>query len=65
MLGGEGSDSYCISILIDDTVFEKLYLQRPSVKLLGDPVYVMGNKTVSAECVIENGIYGVKVSIID
>ncbi|MDR0509066.1 MAG: hypothetical protein LBG63_04520 [Candidatus Methanoplasma sp.] len=66
VIGGDGSDSYCISILIDDTVFEKMYLQRPSVRFLGDPVYIMGNnRTVSAECVIENGVYGVRVSVID
>jgi len=65
ILGGEGSDSYCISILLGDTVVEKFYLQRPSVKFLGDPVYIMGNRTVSVECAVEGGVYGVKVSILD
>jgi len=65
VVGGEGSDSYCISIMHDDAVFEKLYLQRPSVKFLGDPLYVTGNRTVSVECILENGVYGVKVSAID
>ena len=65
MLGGEGSDSYCISIMLGDTVVEKSYLQRPSVKFLGDPLYVMGNRTISVECTIEDGVYGVKVSILD
>ena len=65
MLGGEGSDSYCISIMLCDTVVEKSYLQRPSVKFLGDPLYVMGNRTISVECIIEDGVYGVKVSILD
>ena len=65
VLGGDGSDSYCISILADDTVSEKLYLQRPSVKFLGEPLYVTGNRTVLAECIIENGDYGVRVSIVD
>jgi hypothetical protein len=65
ILGGEGSDSYCISVLLDDTVAEKIYLQRPSVKFLGEPLYVMGERTLSVECVIEDGTYGVKVSVID
>ena len=65
MLGGDGSDSYCISILLDDTVVEKLYLQRPSVKFLGGPLYITGNRTVSVECAVENGVYGVRVSVID
>jgi hypothetical protein len=65
VLGGEGSDSYCISILLDDTVVDKLYLERPSVKFLGDPLYIMGNRTISVDCVIENGVYGVKVGILD
>ncbi|MCL2334039.1 MAG: hypothetical protein FWC52_04530 [Candidatus Methanoplasma sp.] len=65
LLGGEGSDSYCISIMHDDTVVEKNYLQRPSVKFLGDPLYVMGNRTLSIECVIVGGVYGVEVSVID
>jgi hypothetical protein len=47
VLGGEGSDSYCITILLDDVVIEKLYLQRPSVRFLGDPQYVMGDRVVS------------------
>ena len=65
VLGGEGSDAYCISIMLDDTVAEKLYLQRPSVKFLGEPVYVMGNKTLSVRCVMENGVYGAEVSVVD
>jgi len=65
MLGGEGSDSYSISILLDDTVVDKIYLQRPPVKFLGDPLYLMGDRTVSMECVFENGVYGIRVSVID
>jgi hypothetical protein len=65
VLGGEGSDSYCISILLDDNIAEKFYLQRPSVKFVGDPVYLTGNRTISVECVIEDGVYGVEVNIID
>lgn len=65
VFGGDGSDSYCISIMLDDTVAEKLYLQRPSVKFLGEPLCVMGNKTISVKCVIEDGTYGVEVSIVD
>jgi len=65
VIGGEGSDSYCISIMIDDNVAEKLYLQRPSVKFLGEPLYVMGNKTLSVKCIVENGVYGVEVSVVD
>ncbi len=65
VLGGEGSDSYCISIVVDDIVEEKMYLQRPSVKFLGEPTYIMGNRTISIECAIDGGSYGVKVSVID
>jgi hypothetical protein len=65
VLGGEGSDSYCITVLLDDSVAEKVYLQRPSVKFLGDPVYLTGNKTVQITCAVENGMYGVGVSIVD
>jgi ABC-type Fe3+-hydroxamate transport system substrate-binding protein len=65
IIGGEGSDSYSISILFDDKVIEKVFLQRPSVKFLGEPIYLMGNATISMKCVIDNGVYGVRVSIID
>ena len=65
VIGGNGSDAYCITVLLDDTVVEKVYLQKPSVKIIGEPLYVMGKRTLSVECVMESGIYGVKVSIID
>ena len=65
VLGGEGSDMYCISILLGDDVADKLYLQRPSVRFLGDPVCVTGNRTLSVECMMVDGAYGVEVSIID
>ena len=65
MIGGEGSDQYCISIMLGDTVAEKIYLERPSVKFLGDPVYIMGNKTISVKCAVEGGAYGIKVSVLD
>jgi len=65
IVGGEGSDSYCIAVLFDDKVMEKVYLQRPSVKFLGDELYLMGNATLSMKCVIKDGVYGVEVSILD
>lgn len=65
LLGGEGPDSYCISIMRDDTVVEKLYLQRPSVKFLGDTLYVLGDRTLSVECTASDSTYGVEVSIVD
>ncbi|MCL1978986.1 MAG: hypothetical protein FWG60_02370 [Methanomassiliicoccaceae archaeon] len=65
VIGGEGSESYSISILLGDNVVEKMYLQRPSVRFLGDPLYLMGNRVITAECVIDDGTYGVKVVILD
>jgi hypothetical protein len=65
IIGGDGSNAYCISILNDDTVVEKFYMQRPSVKYLGEPLYLIGSKTVSVECVMNNGEYGVVVKVID
>ena len=65
VIGGEGSDSYCITVLLGDSVAEKVYMQRPPVKFLGDPVYLMGERTVSIECVFEDGVYGVRVSVLD
>ena len=65
VLGGEGPDAYCITILLYDTVVEKFYLERPSAKFLGDPVYLMGGRTISVECTAEDGAYGVKVRVID
>lgn len=65
VIGGEGSDAYTIRIMIDDSEKERTYLQRPSVKLICDPIYLQGNCTLSLTCVAENGIYGVEVSVLD
>lgn len=65
ILGGDGSDAYSMRIMIDDTEKEKVFLQRPSVRLMGGPLYVNGNCTLSLECVSENEIYGIEVSIVD
>jgi len=65
IIGGEGSDSYSIAVLYDDKITEKVYLQRPSVKFLGDQIYLMGNSTLLLKCVIRDGTYGVEVSVID
>jgi hypothetical protein len=65
VLGGEGSDSYCITVFIYDKKVDNIYLQRPSVKFLGDPLFLMGDRTVQIECVIMKGVYGVEVRLID
>lgn len=60
-IGGEGSDAYTVRILSDDTEKEKIYLQRPSVRIIGEPIFVTGNVTLSFSCTEKNGIYGVEV----
>ena len=64
VIGGEGSDAYSIMILKGDKETERLHLERPSVKFIGDPIYIAGQRTLSIDCV-NDGEYGVKVRIID
>ncbi|MDR3074732.1 MAG: hypothetical protein LBU30_01670 [Candidatus Methanoplasma sp.] len=65
VLGGDGSDSYCIAISFDGRTAEKIYLQRPSVKFIGDPLQITGNRTLSIECIDDGDTYGVRVNIVD
>jgi hypothetical protein len=59
VLGGEGSDSYCITILFGDVSVGKIYMQRPSVMFIGDPLQITGSRTISFVCVNDGGKYGV------
>lgn len=65
IIGGEGSDAYSIRITHDDRIVDTLYLQRPSVKFLGEPLHLTGTRTISLECASIDGEYGVVVSTID
>ena len=64
-LGGEDSKAYSIGIFVLDKEVNRLYLERPSVKIIGDGLDVSGNRTLLIECVKLNGLYGVEVSILD
>jgi hypothetical protein len=65
VVGGDGSDSYCITIQIDDNDIEKLYLQRPSVRFFGEPLFINGSMEVSLRCVVSEGAYGIEVEAVD
>jgi hypothetical protein len=66
VIGGEGSDAYSIAIFSEDTEKERLYLQRPSVRIMNrEPLEISGERTLLCKCVSYGGIYGVEVTVID
>jgi len=64
-IGGEGAEGYGIKVLFDDQERGAVYLQRPTIKVLGGPLKVMGDAKLLVECVKLHGDYGVTVSIVD
>ncbi|MDR2846474.1 MAG: hypothetical protein LBV63_04240 [Candidatus Methanoplasma sp.] len=66
VIGGEGSDAYSIAIFNEDMEKERLYLQRPSVRIMNnEPLEVSGERTLLCRCVVSDGTYGVEVTVID
>jgi hypothetical protein len=63
-IGGEGKNAYSIGIFINDTEKERIFLQRPSVKIFGDPLDISGNRTLYCKGVIHDGVYGVEVTAV-
>ena len=64
VIGGEGKDAFCISILVDNQEKEKHYLERPSVRILNEQLHISGNRTLQCRCVSVDGVYGVEVTVI-
>jgi hypothetical protein len=63
-IGGEGKDAYSIGLFVGDTEVERIFLQRPSVKIVNECLDVSGDRTLQCQSVLINGTYGVEVSII-
>lgn len=64
-IGGEGTDAYSIGIFLDGVEKDRIYLERPLVRILGDGLDVHGKSRISVECVRLDGVYGVSVGIDD
>ncbi|NLU45690.1 MAG: hypothetical protein GXX87_01940, partial [Euryarchaeota archaeon] len=64
-VGGEGTDAYSIGIFLDGVEKDRIYLERPLVRILGDGLDVHGKSRISVECVRLDGVYGVSVGIDD
>ena len=63
-IGGEGTDAYSIGIFLGDNEKNKLYLERPSVKIIGNGLEISGNRTLMFECIKIDNICGVEVTSI-
>jgi hypothetical protein len=64
-VGGEGGDAYSVGIFVDESETNRIFLQRPAVKIIGDPLELTGNLVLTLKCVNINGSYGVEVSVND
>lgn len=64
-IGGEGSHAYSVGIFLEDAEKNRLVLQRPSVKILGEGLEVSGNVLLSVKCVQAGKGCGVEVGIVD
>ena len=62
-IGGDGSESYSIGIFLEDSEKNRIYLQRPSVKIIGNGLEVSGDTVVSVKCVKTAGGCGVEGSL--
>lgn len=65
VIGGSGSDAYSMTVMKGDAEKDKLYMQRPAVRIIGDALEVSGDRTLMCESVEDDGHYGVKVTVID
>lgn len=65
MIGGPGSEAYSIGIFVNDIEKDRVFLQRPPVKIIGDGLPVSGDCTLKIECVDSTEGYGVEVSVFD
>ncbi len=64
IVGGDGIDGYAIRLAIDGEVVDRLYLESPSVRVLGGELTIEGDAVVKAAlCRGEDGSYGVKVEL--
>ena len=63
-IGGEGKDAYSIALFLSGTEKERIYLQRPSVKIVNECLDIYGDRTLQCKSVRIDGTYGVEVRII-
>ena len=63
-IGGEGKDAYSIGLFSGDTEKDRIYLQRPSAKIVNGSLDISGDRTLQCKSVQIGGTYGVEVSII-
>lgn len=61
-VGGDEGESYAIRILDSGRIADRVYLDRPSVRIL-EPLTISGRCTVMVECAVIDGILGVRISI--
>lgn len=59
--GTDDGDGHVLRVLKDGELRSRIYLDRPSVKVLG-PVTISGDRTVSVECTVIDGEPGVRIS---
>lgn len=62
-VGGEGGDAYVIRVMDGAEVVDRVYMERPSVRVLGDVLDIAGNARVTIETVSEEGVYGVRLAL--
>jgi len=63
-IGGEGKDAYSIGLFLGDTEKERIYLQRPSARIVNECLDISGDRILQCKGVRVDGTYGVEVSII-
>jgi hypothetical protein len=64
-IGGVGSYAYSIGIFMDDTEEERIFLERPTVRFIGDHLEISGNRTLELRCLNSSEGYGIEVKIVD
>lgn len=62
-IGGEGSKSYSIGVLLNDVEKTRVYMQRPLVKINGDGIVVHNDATICIKCIKMGNGCGVEVSL--
>ncbi|MCQ2078964.1 MAG: hypothetical protein MJZ38_02770 [archaeon] len=61
VIGGDGADAYSISITRDGVETEKIYLEHPQVRFIGDARSIDSTSSLRITCV-DNPHYGVEVT---
>ncbi len=58
-IGGDGADRYAIRLLEDGDEVGRVYMERPSVPVLGGTTVISGETSVRLRCTVTDGTYGV------